>query len=275
MMRENLFLGGCPVVRPEGIYLNGRKVISLGLQGIGLGDVGDLFAYRQEWEPFIRAHLDLWRDMNNRFEQTEATGFLNNPLKKPCPPGIVTDNQIPEMQWGGGKAWCASLSLTRMMVSTIDPRGILPRWNAWADKSSAQILAGAPEMLKWLQDVVVNVGGPDKDRLVQIAKTWDIEITLPPIPTFSTQQDVIARIEGAYTTTKGILQILGYGAGETIKGAGDAAQAVAQGLTDSAKALPKAINWALVAGAVAVAVVGGALIIYYVPRRPSTPTLPP
>jgi len=46
-------------------------------------------------------------------------------------------------------------------------------------------------------------------------------------------------------------------------------------LAEAAKALPKAINWALIAGAVAVVVVGGALIVYYVPRRQPTPRLEP
>ncbi len=261
MLNEKLSFGGCPVgvgecpiVRPEGIYYGGRKVISL-----GLGDVGDLFAYRQEWEPFIKAHLELWRDMNNRFE--------NSPDVTKCPSGIFTNDQIPKNLDPVWRSWCASLALTRMMTSTTDPDGILPRWNAWSNKSSAQILAGAPAMLKWLQDVVVTVGGADKDKLIDIGKAWGIEIQLPDLPTFSEQQDVIARTEGAYTTTKGILQILGYGVGETIKGAGDVAQAVSEGLKDGAKTLPKALNWALVAGAVAVAVVAGGLIIYYVPRK--------
>lgn len=33
-MNENLFLGECPIVRPEGIYYGGRKVISLGLSAV-------------------------------------------------------------------------------------------------------------------------------------------------------------------------------------------------------------------------------------------------
>jgi hypothetical protein len=33
-MNEMIFLGGCPVIRPEGIYLNGQRVIRLGLQGV-------------------------------------------------------------------------------------------------------------------------------------------------------------------------------------------------------------------------------------------------
>ena len=271
MMNETVFLGECPVILPgDGIYYGGRRVIALA--GVGVGDVGDLIAYRQEWEPFIQAHLALWRDLNNRFE--------NSPDVTKCPPGIFTKDQISQnidpdpaanAVW---RSWCASLALTRMMTSTTDPNGILPRWNSWAGKTSAQILAGASDMLTWLQEVVVNVGGPDKDRLVDIGKQWDIAIQLPELPSFSTQQEVIARIEGAYITTKGVLQILGYGVGETISGAANVTQAVSQGLTDSAKALPKALNWALIAGAVTVAVVGGALIVYYVPRRNSPPPPP-
>ena len=141
-------------------------------------------------------------------------------------------------------------------------------------------------MLQWMQEVVMQVSGPDKDALVKIAKRWNVDVELPNLPSFSTQQDVISRIEGAYVTTKGVLQILGYGASEVankaadktgvvLEKAGDVAQAVAQGLTDTAAAIPKAVNWALVAGAVAVAVVGGALVVYYVPRRSAPAALPP
>jgi hypothetical protein len=39
MINETLFLGECPIIRPEGIYYGGRKVIALdpGLQGVGVG----------------------------------------------------------------------------------------------------------------------------------------------------------------------------------------------------------------------------------------------
>lgn len=33
-MNEMVFLGGCPVIKPEGIYVNGRRVIRLGLSGL-------------------------------------------------------------------------------------------------------------------------------------------------------------------------------------------------------------------------------------------------
>lgn len=259
VLSETVFLGGCPVIRPEGIYLDGHRVISLGLRGVGVGDVGDLLAYRQEWEPFIAAHLALWRDVGGRFEAS--------PDVSRCPPGIFTVSQIRTQDpvW---RSWCASLALTRMMTSTTDPRGILPRWNAWEGKSSAEILAGASAMLGWLQDVVLSVGGPDKDRLMEIARTWGIDVELPKLPSFGTQQEIIARIQGAYASTKGILQLLGYGVGETITAAGDISQAVGQGLKDTAKEIPKTTRWIGVTAAVAAVVVGGALIVYYVPRRP-------
>lgn len=258
MINETVFLGECPIIRPEGIYYGGQRVIRLGMGGVGLGDVGDLLAYRREWEPFIAAHLELWRDMNARFE--------NSPDVTKCPPGIFTDAQITNLDplW---RSWCATLALTRLQTSTTDPRGILPRWNAWANKSSIDIVAGAAAMLAWHQEVVVGVGGPDKNKLVEIAKIWDIPIQLPNLPTFSTQQDVISRIEGAYVTTKGILQTFGYGAGEALIGTANVSQAIAQGLTDTAKALPSTAKWIGIAAAVAVAVVGGALIVYYVPKR--------
>jgi hypothetical protein len=269
MINETLSLGvgECPVIRPEGIYFGGRRVIALdpnlsGLGSFGLGDVTDLLAYRREWEPFIAAHLELWRDLNRRFE--------NSPDMTKCPPGIFKDSQIQSLDpvW---RSWCAALALTRTQTSTTDPRGILPRWNAWKDKSSADIVAGASAMLAWHQDVVMGVGGPDKNKLVEIAKFWEIKIQLPDLPPLSTQQDIISRIQGAYIATKGVLQLFGYGAYDALVGTASVAQAVAQGLTDTAKEFPKTARWIGIAAGVAVAVVGGALIVYYIPRR-STPS---
>lgn len=255
-MNETVFLGACPVIRPEGIYLDGQRVIRLGL----LGDAGDLFAYRRMWEPFIAAHLELWRAMNERFE--------DSPDVRRCPSGIFKNSDIkdPDPVW---RSWCAALALTRMQTSVTDPAGILPRWNAWKDKTSAQILAGATDMLKWQQDVVLQVGGPDKDKLLQIAKAWGIDVKLPDLPPFSTQQEIISRLEGAYSSTKGLLRLLGYGAGETVLTASDVTQAVAQGLSDTAKAVPGVIGNPLTwLGVTAILVlVGGALLVYYVPRR--------
>lgn len=263
MTNEMISFGGRPVIRPEMIHYG---VVRLGVGGVGLGDVGDLLAYRQEWEPFIAGHLALWKQMNEYLE-TQSTA-------KQCPPGIFSASQIGANLSMPTQVFCAQLSLTRTMISDTNIGGIVPRWNAWKDKSSADMIAGASAMLEWHQEVVMGVGGPDKDKLLQIVRSWKLDpndFKLPDVPPLSVQQDIISRIQGAYITTKGVLQIIGYGANDTLKATGDVAQAVAQGLTDTAKALPRAVNWALIAGAVAVAVVGGALVVYYVPRRSPEP----
>lgn len=258
-MNEQVFLGGCPVIRPEGIYLDGQRVIRFGLHGVGVGDVGDLLAYRQEWEPFIAAHLALWRSINDFLE--------NNSAAKQCAPVFTTEQANPK--------FCAALARSRIRVSDTDPGGILPQWNAWKDKSSADILAGAASMLKWHQDVVLRVGGQYKDELTQIANDWGIAIQLPDLPSFTTQQQIKARIEGAYISTKGVIQLVGYGVGETLGMVSDVAQALSQGLSDTAKQLPKTTRWIGIVATVAAVVVGGALIVYYVPRRtPPPPSLP-
>lgn len=268
MMDETIFLGGCPVIQPEGIYLNGRRVIRLGLQApVGVGDVGDLLAYRQEWDSFIHAHLELWRTMN---------GYLEGvPEAQQCPPGVFDPSKINGLS-DTMRSLCASIRLTRARTSDTDPGGIRQQWNAWANKSSTEIVAGAKPMLEWHQEVVMRVGGQFKDELLQLAKNWKIAIELPDLPSFSTQQEIIARIEGAYITAKGVIQIVGYGVGEVLEMAGDVTKAVAQGLTDTAKELPKTTRWIGIAAAVAVVVVGGGLIIYYLPRRtpPPSPRLP-
>ena len=84
-------------------------------------------------------------------------------------------------------------------------------------------------MLQWMQEVVMQVSGPDKDALVKIAKRWNVDVELPNLPSFSTQQEVISRIEGAYVTTKGVLQILGYGAAEVANKAADKTGVVLKG----------------------------------------------
>jgi len=271
-MNETVFLGGCPVIRPEGIYLDGRRVIALdptvGTSGF-LGDVGDLLAYRQMWEPFIAAHLDLWRGVNERFEGV--------PEAKKCPAGIFDLSQVLSLP-PATRSFCQSLLTTRMYLSPTYPLGILPQWNAWKGRSSAEILAGAKSMLEWHQSVVMRVGGPYKDELVQIAKDWRLDVQLPDLPTFSVQQELIARIEGIYVSLKGVVQIVGYGVGETLVMAGDVVQAIAQGLSDTAKQLPKTTRWIGIAAVVTAVLVGGALLIYYVPRRATPPlrrTAPP
>jgi hypothetical protein len=159
-----------------------------------------------------------------------------------------------------------------MYTSDTYPPGILPQWNAWKGKSSSEILTGAGSMLEWHQDVVMKVGGPYKDELLKIAKLWGIEIRLPELPSFDKQQEIIARIEGAYIAVKGVLQVIGYGVGETLVKAGDVTEAVAEGLTETAKAIPKAVSSPLTwIGITAVlAVVGGVLLVYYAPRRSPT-----
>jgi hypothetical protein len=264
-MNETVFLGGCPVIRPEGIYLDGQRVISLGLRDVGLGDVGDLLAYRQEWEPFVEAHIKLWRRMNDLLESV--------PEAQKCPPGNFSLSQIQNLP-AETRAFCASLALTRIRTSVSDSNGILPQWNAWKDKSSADILAGASAMLEWHQGVVMRVGGEYKDDLLKLADLWRIPVQLPDLPDFSTQQAIRARIEGAFITTKGVIQIVGYGVGQTLKLVSDTTQAISEGLSDTAKAIPKAVPWIGVAAAIALVVVGGALI-YNMPRREAAPAPPP
>lgn len=259
-MNETISLGGasvvgfgeCPVIQPDGIYYEGRRVIRLGMGDVGVGDVGDLLAYRQEWEPFIAAHVALWREVNTLLESV--------PAAQQCPPGVAAAASDPT-------GFCAALQHSRIRISTTDPGGILPQWNAWKDKSSADVVAGAASMLAFHQDVVMRVGGPYAKDLLEIGKIWGIPIHLPDVPSFSTQQEIRARIEGAYITAKGVVQLIGYSAGELLGEAHDLVQATAQGLTEAAKGIPKALNWALIAGAVAVAVVGGALVVYYLPKR--------
>jgi hypothetical protein len=218
----------------------------------------DLLAYRQQWEPFIAGHLNLWRYLNGIFEQV--------PAAQQCPAGIFTSS--PPSLDAAMQQFCASLALTRIRTSATDPGGILPQWNAWANKSSAEILAGAPSMLKWHQDVVLRVGGEYKEDLVKIARLWNLtDIELPPVPEFSAQQSIIARIEGDGLAAQGLLQIIGYSAGKVLVGAATTSAAVAEGLRDTAKAIPSVFRspWTWIGITGIVAIVGGALVVHYLP----------
>lgn len=257
-------MAACPDIRPDGIYLDGQRVIRLGLEGVGVGvgaDVGDLLAYRQMWEPFIAGHLKIWREVNGLLESI--------PEAKLCPEGTFNVDQISKDLNDTQRAYCASLTISRMYTSDTHPLGILPQWNAWRNKSASEITAGAKAMLEWHQDVVMKVGSSYKDELFKIADLWGLAVDLPEVPDFSKQQEIRARIEGAYITAKGVLQIIGYGIGETLKMAGSTGEAVAEGLQETAKAIPQAARspliWIGVAGAFAL--VGAGLVTYYVPRR--------
>jgi len=237
----------------EMVFLGGRPVAV----GIGDGDVGDLLAYRREWEPFVAGHLELWRHVNEVLEGTQIARDV-------CPAGIFDPKRIVGNP--AEAALCADLLLSRIRTSPTNPGGILAQWNLWKDSSSDQMLAGAQTMLAWHQSVVLDVGGPMKDDLVRIGKLWGIDIRLPDLPTFSLQQDIISRIEGAFVSTKGELKLLGYAAGDTLSLAGNTGEAIAKGLSDTAAALPKAVSSSIVWIGVAVVIVGGALVVYYLPR---------
>lgn len=238
---------------------------AVGVGGVGVGDVGDLLAYRQEWEPFIEGHLELWRFVNKVLEDIAP--------ERKCPSGIFSESDIANMG-AVDRTVCSYLLWSRIYTSNTNPLGILPQWNAWVGRSSAEIMNGADSMLQWHQNVVMTVGGPIKNRLELINETLKLELSLPDVPEFTLQQQIIARIEAAYIKAKGVLQVIGYGASDVLIEVGSAAEATAEGLSDIARsardaaaAVPKAVPWIGAVAVVSVAVVGGALIVYYKPRQ--------
>jgi hypothetical protein len=237
----------------ESIFFGGGRTIGF---GFALGDVGDLLAYRQEWEPFIAAHLALWDDL---WRWLEA-----NPKAASCPPGVFDASQIKDDTTG----FCATLSMARARVSATNPLGIRPQWNAWKDKSSADIVAGAPAMLENHQNTVMTVGTEYAKDLIDIHKSWGLPPPVfPDVPSLDAQAELRARIEGAYITTKGVIQLIGYSASSLLGEARDIADATAKGLTDTARAIPNTAKWVAIAAGVTAVIVGGVLIAYYVPRR--------
>lgn len=58
-MNETIFLGGCPVIRPEGIYLDGQRVIRFGLaeRTAGVADIGCGDVDVDQWKARNRVRL--------------------------------------------------------------------------------------------------------------------------------------------------------------------------------------------------------------------------
>ena len=247
----------------EVVFLRGRAVMygSLGVGDFGDAWPSDLLAYRREWEPFIAAHVALWRYLNSLFEST--------PAGQKCPTGV--DQSTLGSLDPNTKAFCSSLMLTRLRGgdnTQTNPPSISAMWDAWKNKSASDLLIGAATMLKQQQDVVQTVAGQYKDELLEIAKFWKIDIKLPDVPTIDTQQQIIAKIEGAYLATKGILQIAGYATGTALAWTNTQAAALTEGLTDTVKALPKAISspWLWVGVTAVVVAIGAGMVVYYVHR---------
>ena len=60
---ETVFLGGYPVIQPEGIYLDGRRVIRLGLHGVGVGAIE-----RRNPLPIGRYWVDVFDSKESAFQ---------------------------------------------------------------------------------------------------------------------------------------------------------------------------------------------------------------
>jgi hypothetical protein len=250
------------------VVFRGGRAVMYGRLGVGdFGDVwpSDLLAFRREWEPFVAAHIALWRYLNSLFEST--------PAGQKCPAGV--DQSTLDALDPNTKAFCSSLMLTRLRGgdnSQTKPPSISAMWDAWKDKSASDLLVGAATMLGQQQDVVKTVAGQYKDELLEIAKFWKIDVKLPDVPTIDTQQQIIAKIEGTYLAAKGILQLAGYATGTTLQWTATQTAALTEGLTDTVKALPKAISspWLWVGVTAVIVAIGAGMVVYYVPRPART-----
>ena len=246
----------------ELVFRNGRAVM-YGSFGVGDASVwpSDLLAYRQMWEPFIRAHIELWRYFQSLFEAT--------PAGKTCPAGVdqsSLNSLDPNM-----RAFCSSLLLARLRGgdnTQTKPPSISAMWDAWRDKSASDILLGASTMLGQQQDVVRTVAGQYKDELLEIAKFWKIDVKLPDVPTFSTQQRSSRDRGSVHRLRKGFSSWPATRRGTTLQWTATQAAALTEGLTDTVKALPKAISspWLWVGVTAVVVMIGAGMVIYYVPK---------
>ncbi len=254
----------------EAIYRGGQLVRGFGLSETSLDEFGlgqfstwppQLLAYRKRWEPFIAAHLAIWRALNAAFEGSQDSAN--------CPPPALSEISKRPLDF------CHALNLTRMRLADDPAIGIVAQWNAFHDQPASYVVQNAATILKYYQDVVVRVGGPYKDELVEIGEQFGIAVTLPPVPDFTLQELTIAQIQGAGYVVAGVLEIVGYklvaGHKAIIKTAINANKAIAAGLQKAAQEIV-AGYWSTqkvigVTAVIAVAVVGAGLLVYYVPKR--------
>lgn len=278
MMNETIFLGGCPIIRPEGIYYDGRRVIRL-----GLGDVGCSGINLDDWKTRNRVKLypgqrirwifarstDDKASLDDIRAQAEGSFGTASVFQKWFDPVALLPGDLTETEAGKiDNLKVLGIGTREAMIAAGQAAGLVIAQKA--EDMPGPILVRLPKVYVLVEFIYRGTQNsmpwPVYDDAV-IARKWcPTEAQWGLSIAFGQGKD--AAVVPKETTLSNPSTYTPLPSSETIAKTADE-------LSDAAKALPKAINWALVAGAVAVAVVGGALIIYYVPRRPSPPRLEP
>jgi len=271
MMNETIFLGGCPVIRPEGIYLDGRRVIRLGLNDVGVGDLTCPGVDVDEWKKTHRVRLypeqrHRWLFAVNSTSQTaselramfETTTFPYNPVF------LRWFSWVALNPGGDSFGTAGKIDNTKMLAF-----GTKEDMIKIAAKAGLSVAQRAEDMRP------LNVKEPKVYALVEFDYR-SVDTSMPwPVFNNSTLKskwcpiDADVALSVAFTQSADAAQIpketslnnpstyLPIPSSETIE------KAVADAAKAAAGAAVKAAPW----GIIAAVVVGGALLVYYVPRR--------
>lgn len=208
-----------------------------GWRGLGSGLVtpGDVLAYRQLWDPYVKAVAAACVNCAAAWNAAAAGQSPNTPINTSqfaTPPTPQTETLWAQSQQGN--------------YDSIDAQ-----WNAYAGSSDYEIVLGASEMLLFYQKTILQIGQYYVPQLQRDCPG----IVLPEPPTSSAQAYVIGQIEGLGILAHGALQLLGIGAGGALETLGAAASTAKHVVDKAADAIGSPFFW------LAVTVVGGAILI--------------
>lgn len=270
MLNETIFLGGCPVIRPEGIYLDGRRVIRLGLNDVGVGDITCPNVDVDQWKQTHRVRLYPEQRMRWLFAVT-STGQTANALRAMFETTIFPYNPV-FLRWfswvalNPGDSFGTSGKIDNVKMLAY---GTKDEMIAVAAKAGLGIAQRAEDMLPLhVKDPKVYVLVEFDYRSIETSMPWPVfnDSTLKskwcPIDadvalSIAFTQSADARSIPKETSLNNPSTYLPIPSSETIeKAAADAAKAAAE-------AAGRAAPW----GIIAAVVVGGALLVYYLPRK--------
>lgn len=153
-----------------------RRRTGLGLFGIVLP--GDVLAYRNAWQPYVLASLTAMQT---------------------CAQAI--DNILANAPQGG--AYDIYRGEAQALHQAADGNGLIVQWwNKFAGMTPDQIVAGAPDILRGHQTVVIEV-----NRLRNVAIEFGCRTGWPDPPSYIEQLRIIDRIEGLGILARGELAI--------------------------------------------------------------------
>jgi len=260
-VNETAFLGACPVIRPEGIYLDGQRVISLGLQGTS--DPTWLSWYNSA----TASDQSKFDEDVSALEDTSTTADQKANYISVFGGSDAEKSALTNYVATGGRAALFATPAKNYgpnPIAVIKPSGPIERATGGVTLhpgtyTYSDVTGTGDAFEQWVLD---------NGRTVKRTVAQTSASVLPGGPSYYTDNVLVVYQDTLWLSSlSGLPTWLPPGT-DPIKYWGKVTPPAGPELPH----LPDgAVSWALVAGAVAVAVVGGALVVYYLPRRPDPP----